>query len=68
MLSVAVSLAVLAGLDGDTCFTAGLLQDFGLLVLFYLKLNRISEWPNLARLPPDRRRDLEFAVVWYESR
>ncbi len=56
------SLAVLAGLDGDTCFTAGLLQDFGLLVLFYLKLNRISEWPNLARLPPDRRRDLELQL------
>lgn len=58
----AVSARVLASVlskDEDVCFTAGLIQDFGLLVLFYLNHNRISEWPNLSDLLPDERYDLE---------
>jgi len=56
------SLAAVAGLDQETCFTVGLLQDFGLLVLFYLNHNRISEWPNLAQQTPDQRQDQELQL------
>lgn len=56
----AKSLAAAAGLDSDECFTAGLLQDFGLLVLFYLHPDRVGCWPQLARLDPERRLELEL--------
>ncbi len=47
------------GLDPDIAFTVGLLQDFGLLVLFYLFPNRIAEWPELSELAPDERYAME---------
>lgn len=43
----------------ETCFTLGLIQDFGLLVLFYLHQNRIIEWPNLMDVLPDERYEKE---------
>ncbi len=55
-------LAELVNIDGDTGFTTGLLQDFGLLVLFYLNHNRISEWPQLALLGPEERSTLELQL------
>ena len=55
-------LAVEVGQDGDSAFCAGLLQDFGLLVLFYLNGNCTSEWPRLARLNPDERYELELQL------
>jgi serine phosphatase RsbU (regulator of sigma subunit) len=53
------SLATHTGLDTDIAFTVGLLQDFGLLVLFYLYPNRIAEWPELSELAPDDRYAME---------
>lgn len=53
------ALAERSGLDGDIAFTVGLLQDFGLLVLFYLHPNRIAEWPELSELAPDDRYIME---------
>ncbi|MCU7842875.1 MAG: HDOD domain-containing protein [Candidatus Thiodiazotropha sp. (ex Monitilora ramsayi)] len=53
------ALATETGLDVDTSFTVGLLQDFGLLVLFYLNPHRIAEWPGLAELAPDDRYAME---------
>ncbi len=55
-------LAELVSIDGDIGFTTGLLQDFGLLVLFYLHQNRISEWPQLAQLGPKERCALELQL------
>ena len=52
-------LAGLAGLDADECFTAGLLQDFGLLVMLYLHPDQVEHWGSLAAATPDQRRDLE---------
>ena len=46
-------------LDEDVCFTAGLLLDFGLLVLFRLNHHRISEWESLMLCLPDQRYELE---------
>jgi serine phosphatase RsbU (regulator of sigma subunit) len=48
-----------AGLDPDIAFTVVLLQDFGLLVLFFLFPNRIAEWPELSELAPDERYAME---------
>jgi serine phosphatase RsbU (regulator of sigma subunit) len=53
------ALAQRVGLDSDIAFTVGLLQDFGLLVLFYLYPNRIVEWPELSELAPDERYAME---------
>jgi serine phosphatase RsbU (regulator of sigma subunit) len=53
------ALARQAGVDTDIAFTVGLLQDFGLLVLFYLYPNRIVEWPELSELAPDERYAME---------
>ncbi len=55
-------LARVVNQDEDICFTAGLIQDFGLLVLFYLNHNRISEWPNLTELLPDDRYVIERQI------
>jgi HD-like signal output (HDOD) protein/serine phosphatase RsbU (regulator of sigma subunit) len=52
-------LASEVGLDEEESFTVGLLQDFGLLVLFYLMPHRISEWQRLMESPPDERYELE---------
>ncbi len=54
------SLAGLAGLDADECFTVGLLQDFGLLVMLYLMPGQVDQWDALARATPDQRRELEL--------
>ncbi len=54
------SLASLAGLDADECFTAGLLQDFGLLVMLYLMPDRVQHWQTLSQATPEQRRDLEI--------
>ncbi len=55
-------LAALARLDADECFTVGLLQDFGLLVMFYLQPRHVGEWERLRRSAPDARRELELAL------
>ena len=58
----AVSAKVLgerAGLKADDCFTAGLLQDFGLLVLFYLQPDKGHQWGELRSQDPDARRRCE---------
>jgi phosphoserine phosphatase RsbU/P len=55
-------LAELAGLDADECFTAGLLQDFGLLVMLYLHPDQVEHWESLAAATPDQRRDLEIEI------
>lgn len=49
-----------AGLDRDDCFTAGVLQDFGLLVMLHLDHGAAACWPTLRRLDPDARLALEF--------
>ncbi len=56
------SLADLANLDADECFTAGLLQDFGLLVMLYLKPEQVEHWDALTLATPDQRRDLEIEI------
>lgn len=56
------SLAPRANLDADECFTAGLLQDFGLLVLFYLYPKHIAHWPELRAADPTSRVPKELAI------
>ncbi|VAW81056.1 Serine phosphatase RsbU, regulator of sigma subunit [hydrothermal vent metagenome] len=56
------SLAKQAGLDADECFTAGLLQDFGLLVMLYLKPDQVEHWDVLTAATPDQRRNLEIDI------
>ncbi len=45
--------------DPDDCFTAGLLQDFGLLVLFYLRPEMAIHWDELRGLDPEARLEAE---------
>lgn len=52
-------LGELAGLDKDDCFTAGLLQDFGLLVLFHLYPNKGKHAKKLRELGPLKRLEAE---------
>lgn len=52
-------LAEISGLDADECFTTGLLQDFGLLVLLYLQPDQIKYWDELSQADPDHRLELE---------
>jgi len=52
-------LAELARLDPEECFTAGLLQDFGLLVLLFLNPDKVEHWGRLSESTPDDRRDIE---------
>jgi HD-like signal output (HDOD) protein len=56
------SLSELAGLDPEECFTAGLLQDFGLLVMFYLNPDVVERWTALSKANPEERRDLEIEL------
>ena len=52
-----------AGIDADDAFTAGLLQDLGLLVLAFLHpLVTRAQWDGLRAAPPDARRTLEQAL------
>ncbi|MCP3687731.1 MAG: HDOD domain-containing protein [Gammaproteobacteria bacterium] len=53
------SLAARVNLDKDAGFTTGLLQDFGLLVMFYLNPQVTPEWDRLSALNPDSRHQLE---------
>ncbi|MBI1423682.1 MAG: HDOD domain-containing protein [Gammaproteobacteria bacterium] len=48
-------LGMRAGLDKDDCFSAGLLQDFGLLILFYLHPEVAAEFIQLRALDPAQR-------------
>ena len=52
-------LAPVSGVDEEECFTACLLQDFGLLVMFYLGADLKAEWSRFICLDPDRRFALE---------
>lgn len=51
-----------AKLDPDECFTAGLLQDFGLLVLFHLNPETASRWSEFALMDPDTRYAVELEI------
>ncbi|MFA7387244.1 MAG: HDOD domain-containing protein [Thiohalobacteraceae bacterium] len=55
-------LAAKARLNPEDCFTAGLLQDFGLLVMLYLDQARAVEWRHLATADPDARYALEHSL------
>jgi sigma-B regulation protein RsbU (phosphoserine phosphatase) len=58
----AVSARLLGALlkyDADDCFTVGLIQDFGLLAMFYLQPNNAPLWTAFATADPDSRLDLE---------
>ena len=59
---IAKQLAKLTKQDADECFTAGLLQDFGLLILFYLHPEQASEWLALRALDPNERLKKEHAI------
>lgn len=49
-------------LDSDECFTAGLLQDFGLLVMFFLHPDKAAMWPEIRRKNPLDRYEMERRV------
>jgi len=51
--------------DLDDCFTAGLLQDFGIMVLFHLNTEKMSEWQNLRQKTPLERYQLEKDLFSY---
>lgn len=51
-----------AKLDGEECFTAGLLQDFGLLVMMFKDQRRAADWQRLASANPDERFELELSL------
>ncbi len=46
------------GMDTDECFTAGLLQEFGMLVLFYLHPDKGCLWSKLYAQDPDARQKM----------
>ncbi|HEY9199706.1 MAG TPA: HDOD domain-containing protein [Gammaproteobacteria bacterium] len=52
-------LARAAGLNAEDCFTAGLLQDFGLLVMLFVEPALAGDWPRLAQADPEERYALE---------
>lgn len=43
----------------DELFTAGLLQDFGLLAMFYARPQHIPRWPDFRAADPEARYQLE---------
>jgi len=45
--------------DADECFTAGLLQDFGLLVMMFVHKDKGGLWSSFRMADPDSRRELE---------
>ena len=54
------------GLDAEEAFTAGLLQDFGLLVMCFLQPGQARHWDMLRQVDPEQRLELEqkyFAVT-----
>ena len=52
-------LGQLVRLDPDECFTAGLLQDFGMLVMIYLQPEWAGMWSELHQQDPVSRYSLE---------
>ena len=50
------------GLDKEECFVAGLLQDFGLLVLFFINKNQAKQWNTLCVQDPGDRYELEKSL------
>ena len=46
-------------IDHEECFTAGLLQDFGLLALYYVYPEKAESWLQLRELDPDCRLQAE---------
>jgi serine phosphatase RsbU (regulator of sigma subunit)/HD-like signal output (HDOD) protein len=48
--------------DPEECFTAGLLQDFGLLVLFSVFPDQARHWTEIRGLDPDKRLRAEQGV------
>lgn len=58
----AKQMALILKQDGDEAFTAGLLQDFGLLILFYLHPEQASQWDTLRLLDPEQRLQQEQKV------
>ncbi len=55
-------LGSMTSVDLDDCFTAGLLQDFGLLVMFFLQPAHASRWSELRAQDPDTRYGTEIAI------
>lgn len=55
-------LGAIIKLDRDDCFTAGLLQDFGLLALLYLYPEHAHEYVRLRTQDPDTRYRSEKAL------
>ena len=55
-------LGVQLQLDKDECFTAGLLQDFGLLILFHLQPESAGEAASMRALDPVQRYQREKAL------
>lgn len=49
----------LIGLDASLCFTAGLLQDIGFLLLFLLSPNKGMLWTEFRKREPDARYSME---------
>jgi len=49
-------------LDKEECFVAGLLQDFGLLVLFYLNKKHSKQWTTLCGQDPEDRYESEHSL------
>lgn len=52
---IARHLAENLGMDGDDAFTCGIIQDFGLLVLYYLHPDVEEHFDELRRLSPNAR-------------
>jgi len=55
-------LSAVTKLDAEDCFTAGLLQDFGLLVMLFIDQDRAGDWWRLATANPDERYSLEMSL------
>jgi serine phosphatase RsbU (regulator of sigma subunit) len=51
--------------DADDCFTAGLLQDFGIMVLFHLNTDKMQQWSSLRVKTPQERYQAEHEMFGY---
>ncbi|MFV1984181.1 MAG: HDOD domain-containing protein [Thiohalomonadales bacterium] len=51
--------------DHDDCFTAGLLQDFGIMVLFHLNTDQMKQWDSLRLKTPHERYHIEQEMFGY---
>jgi sigma-B regulation protein RsbU (phosphoserine phosphatase) len=56
------SLSRYARQNPEECFTIGLLQDFGLLVMMYVDQDRAADWAQLASSNPEKRYELEMGL------